>query len=275
MELFYSTYGLKNVDVYRALPRLRDIGYQGMEIAVQPGYQTEPANMDAAARKRLAAMFREMGFATPSIMALLKPCIEGDARPAELAQFEASFELARDLKIDETQLVVSTTLGHQRSWESGKGQIVDMVVEVADLAARYDVLLAIEPHAGGDFEIPEKAAWLIEHADHEHLRLNFDYSHFWVEGIALQHCVDLNIPFAAHNHIKDGYKDEDGRVVYLLPGDGHMDLSLYMRTVKQAGWDSYICPEVTGQIWNRADYDPWVAAQFCFDKLDEARRSLD
>ena len=60
MELFYSTYGLKNVDVYRALPRLRDIGDQGMEIAVQPGYQTEPANMDAAARKRLAAMVREM-----------------------------------------------------------------------------------------------------------------------------------------------------------------------------------------------------------------------
>ena len=272
-DLVYSTYGMRDVDVYEALPRLRDMGYQGMEIAIQPGWQTEPARMDAAARRRLTDLFREVGFPTPAIMALLKPCAEGEARAPALAQFEASFELARDLRIDESPLVVSSTLGHERPWESGREEIVALVVEVADMAARYDAILAIEPHAAGDFETPEKAAWMIEHANHEHLKLNFDYSHFWVDGIDLQHCVDLNVPHAAHNHIKDGYRNDEGRVVYLLPGDGELDLVEYMRVMNGSAWVGYICPEVTGQISGRDDYDPWAAAQFCYDALDRARRS--
>ena len=38
MDLYYSTYGMKDLDVLEALPRLRDMGYRGMEIAVQPGW---------------------------------------------------------------------------------------------------------------------------------------------------------------------------------------------------------------------------------------------
>ena len=275
MDLYYSTYGMKDLDVLEALPRLRDMGYRGMEVAVQPGWPTEPARMDAGARRGLAAAFRSLGFPTPVIMALLKPCAEGEGRPAALAQFEASFALARDLRIDDAPLVVSSTLGHQRPWESGREAIVEMVVEVADMAARYGAVLAIEPHAGGDFETPEKAVWLIERAAHEHLRLNFDYSHFLVEEFGLQHSAGLNVPLAAHNHIKDGYKDGEGRVVYLLPGDGGLDLVEYVRVVEAAGWDRYICPEVTGQIWSKEGYDPWAAAQFCFDALDPAVRAAD
>ena len=275
MDLYYSTYGMQGVDVFEALPRLRDMGYRGMEIAVQPGWQTEPARMDPGARRRLAADFRSVGFPTPVIMALLRPCAEGEGRPAALAQFEASFALARDLRIDDAPLVVSSTLGHERPWESGKEAIAGMVVEVADMAARYGAVLAIEPHAGGDFETPEKAVWLIERAAHEQLRLNFDYSHFLVEGLDLKHSADLNVPLAAHNHIKDGYKDAEGRVAYLLPGDGALDLEEYVRVVKAAGWDRYICPEVTGQIWSKEGYDPWAAAQFCFDALDPALHAAD
>ena len=45
MKLYYSTYGMKQLDVFEALPRLADMGYEGMEIAVTPGWPTEPANM--------------------------------------------------------------------------------------------------------------------------------------------------------------------------------------------------------------------------------------
>ena len=81
MKLYYSTYGMKQLDVFEALPRLADMGYEGMEIAVTPGWPTEPANMDAAARKRLADLFRQLGFPTPALMALLSPCVEGEGLP--------------------------------------------------------------------------------------------------------------------------------------------------------------------------------------------------
>ncbi|NKB69455.1 MAG: TIM barrel protein [Candidatus Latescibacteria bacterium] len=276
MKLYYSTYGMKNLDILQALPRLKDMGYEGMEIAVTPGWPTEPAAMDQAARQRLAELLRRLDFPTPAIMALLSPCIQGEGRAAALAQFDATFDLARDLRLDDEPLVVSTTLGSGKpAWDGGKEKIVDLVLEVADMAASRDCIVAIEPHAGDDFETPEKAAWLMQRTNHDHLKLNFDYSHFWVEGIDLQHSIDLNLPYSAHNHIKDGFLDDQGRVRYLLPGDGKLDMPTYFQAVKAAGWDRYICPEVTGQIWTKDDYDPWATAQFCYTALDAARRTLD
>jgi sugar phosphate isomerase/epimerase len=274
MKLYYSTYGMRELDIFAVLPRLRDMGYEGMEIAVTPGWPTEPARLDAASRRRLARQLGDLNFPTPPLMALLSPCATGAERPAMLQQFADTFDLALDLRLDDRMPVVSTTLGHPKSsWDSGKEQIADLVLEVADLAAIRGVILAIEPHAGGDFETPEKAAWLMEHTNHEHLKLNFDYSHFWVEGVDLQHCITLNLPYAVHNHIKDGYLD-DGRVVYLLPGDGELDLAVYLQAMRDAGWNDMIVPEVTGMIWGKEGYDPWGTAQFCFAALDKARSSL-
>ena len=273
MKLYYSTYGMKSLDIFEALPRLRDMGFEGMEIAVTPGWPTEPALLDADARRRLSALLRELAFPTPALMALLSPCVQGQGRPAALDQFRATFELGRDLRQDADRFVVSTTLGGKPAWEDGRETIADLLLELADIAAGYDALVAVEPHAGDDFETPEKAAWLMERTSHEHLGLNFDYSHFLVEGFGLQHSIDLNLEYAFHNHIKSGYKDADGRVRYLLPGDGDLDVVEFFRAMRAAGWDSYICPEVTGQIWTLDDYDPWATAQRCFDVLAGARQA--
>ena len=274
MELYYSTYGMKELDVFAALPRLAEMGYEGMEINVSPGWSTEPARMDSTLRGRLARLLGELGFPTPPLMASLSPCEMGVRRAAMLQQCSDTFDLARDLCIDDRVPVVTTTLGSPKpDWDTGKEQIADLLLEVADQAARRGVILAVEPHAGGDFETPEKAVWLMERTNHDFLKLNFDYSHFWVEGMDLQHCINLNLPYAAHNHIKDGYLDE-GRVVYLLPGEGKMDLSVYLRAMRAAGWDDIIVPEVTAMIWGKEGYDPWAAAQFCFSALDKARKRL-
>ena len=137
-----------------------------------------------------------------------------------------------------------------------------------------NAIVAIEPHAGGDFETPEKAAWLMEQTKHPHLGLNFDYSHFWVDGIDLQHSIDLNLQYSVHNHIKGGYRDEEDRVRYQLPGDGELDMDVYFKAMQDASWDKYICPEVTGQIWSVEGYDAWSTALFCYDALFKARASL-
>ena len=274
MKLYYSTYGMKKLDIFKVLPRLKDMGYEGIEIAVTPGWPTEPAAMDQGASKRLADMLRQIDWPTPPLMALLSPCAEGEDRPAALAQFRATFEMSREFRLDDNPMVISTTLGGHPPWESGKERIVELVLEVADIAAEYDALVAIEPHAGDDFETPEKAAWLMEQTNHPHLGLNFDYSHFVVEGIDLQHSIDLNLKYSIHNHIKDGYLDKEGKVRYQLPGDGTLDLSVYFKAMQDAGWDRYICPEVTGQIWNVGSYDAWSTAQFCYEALAKARASL-
>ncbi|MEE3235388.1 MAG: sugar phosphate isomerase/epimerase [Candidatus Latescibacterota bacterium] len=275
MKIYYSTYGMQELNIFEALPRLCDIGYQGIEIAVTPGWPTNPTIFSKADRKQLKSLLNQLEFSTPPLMALLSPCLPKSSRQKELVQFKATFEMAEELRVDECPSVVTTTLGHPKpDWDSGKSEIVDYLLEVAEMGQKHDVILAIEPHAGGDFETPEKAAWLMENTSHDHLKLNFDYSHFYVEHIDLQHAVDLNIPYAVHNHIKDGYRDEQEKVNYLLPGEGKLDLSNYVKVLSSAGWNSYLCPEVTAQIWKRPDYDPWITSERCFHNLDLARSNL-
>ena len=108
--------------------------------------------------------------------------------------------------------------------------------------------------------------------DHPGLKLNFDYSHFFVQGMALQHCVDLCLPHAVHIHIKDGAM-ADGRVQFLLPGQGRLDLAAYLKTLTRAGLAVSVTVEVSAMIWKAPDYDPWTAATFCYRAMQEARRA--
>ena len=128
MKLYYSTYGMQQEDVFSALPRLRDMGYEGMEIAVTPGWATDPMHFAGDQRSRLAALLIELGFPTPPLMALLSPCVTGEDRPAMLAQFAATFDMAHRLRVSDEPAVVTTTLGHPKpAWDGEREAIIPLV----------------------------------------------------------------------------------------------------------------------------------------------------
>ncbi len=271
MKLGYSNYGMKDVDILEALPRIRYIGYEAMELCARDGWQTTADNFGAQDRKRLSGKLREVGYPTPPIMEALDVCAVGDARAAMLRRAEASFELANDLNLGDGPSVVTTTVGDPNpDWDTGRHRVRDGFLELADLASRHDVIVAAEPHAGSNFNTPEKAAWLMENTNHEHLKLNFDISHFVAQGIDMGRSIDLCVPYAVHTHIKDGYT-KNGKVQYLLPGDGKMDLIDYMTLVEEAGLTVPVYVEVSRQLSERPNFDSWAAAEYCFRKLDGAR----
>ena len=271
MKLGYSNYGMRDVDIFEALPRIRSIGYEAMELCARDGWQTTADNFGAQDRKKLSAQLQEAGFPTPPIMEALDVCAEGDARAAMMLRAEATFGLASDLNHGDGSSVVTTTIGKpDPDWDTGKSRVRDGFMELADLASRHNVIVAAEPHAGGNFNTPEKAVWLMQNTRHEHLKLNFDVSHFVAQGIDMRHGVDLCVPYAVHTHVKDGYTS-DGNVHYLLPGDGQMSLVDYMASVKQAGLTVPIYVEVSRQLSERPGFDSWRTAEYCFRKLDDAR----
>ncbi len=271
MKLGYSNYGMKDVDILEALPRIRSIGYEAIELCARDGWQTAADNFGAQDRKVLSAKLQEVGFPTPPIMEALDVCAIGDARAAMLRRASESFELANDLNLGDGPSVVTTTVGDPNpEWDTGKPLVRDGFLELADLASRHNVIVAAESHAGSNFNTPEKAAWLMENTNHDYLKLNFDVSHFVAQGIDMGRSIDLCVPYAVHTHIKDGYT-RDGNVHYQLPGDGRMSLFDYMVRVDKAGLTVPVYVEVSRQISERPGFDSWAAAEYCFRKLDDAR----
>ncbi len=267
MKLGYSNYGMRDEDVFEALPRLREMGYEAIELTVSGGWPTTPDRLDQAARRRLAEQCASLGFPSPALLGLPDG---DDPRTA----FRSACELARDLRFGDGPAVICTMPpGAWSDWEAQKASMRDRLLDWAEIAEDHDVVIAVEPHVGMALDTPEKASWLMKATAHASLKLNFDHSHFHVMGIGLQTATERCMPHAAHIHIKDGHM-VDGAVEFLLPGEGDMDLAAYCRAVQKTGTELPITVEVSGMVWNRPDYDPWRAAESCFRALDEARQAV-
>ena len=78
MKLGYGTFGMRGLDVFEVLPRLREIGYEGIELATGPDW-TPPEGLDGAARNRLRKLAQGLGFEAPVL----------GAAPEEVAAFFA------------------------------------------------------------------------------------------------------------------------------------------------------------------------------------------
>lgn len=272
-QLAYSTYALQSVDPFEAVERVSTIGYEGLEINCGDDWPTAPARFGADARKRLVQSFQAASFPPPVVMNLIHLCAYDEDAGEKETQLAATCSFARDLCWVDQPAVITTTLGHQiGDWEVSRGAVATKLREYVEIAAEHNVILAAEAHVGQELDTPEKARWLVETIDHPNLRLNFDYSHFLVRDIDLQHALDLNAEYAVHAHIKDG-RLVDGQVAFALPGDDQLDLEDYLRRMNDSGVCIPVTVEVSAQIWNAAGYDPWPVAEHCFAQLDAARRA--
>jgi sugar phosphate isomerase/epimerase len=272
-RLGYSTYALSRVDPFQALPKIRETGYDDVEICMGDDWPTAPHKFPVPEQRRLRALSESLGFPSPIFFGGIDVC--ADDWDAEREKTLAKFAMATELHYGDAPILITTTAGHSAPpWDSGKGQIRDAFLRLSDLAVDHNVVIAIEAHAGTDFETPEKAVWTMEQTRHPNLKLDLDVSHFHVEGSDVGHSIDLCAPYAAMVHIKDGRK-VDGQVRYCLTGEGTIDLEAFVRSLKSNGLERLpIFAEVSVQQSRQPDYDPWWTAKFCYDALHQARRAV-
>lgn len=273
MKLGYSTYALSMLDPFEALPKIRNIGYEAIEIAMGDIWPTSPDKFKPPQQIKLAALSKSLGFPSPIVFGNIDVC-ELENRE-EMDKTLAKLRMAGRMHYDDTPILMTTTAGHSAPpWDTGKQQIRDAFMRLADLAADHKAIIAIEAHAGTDFETPEKAAWLMEQTKHPSLTLDLDISHFYVEGAEVAHSVEMCAPYSSMIHIKDGEK-VDSKVQYCLPGAGTIDIPLFMRSLQENGLgDLPVFAEVSVQQSHQPDYDPWATAKFCYDALREAEKAV-
>ncbi|MBM4045731.1 MAG: sugar phosphate isomerase/epimerase [Planctomycetes bacterium] len=275
-KLAYGTYGMPKIEPAAALPRLKEMGYEGIEICVAEAWPTAPGKMSKPARQALRGQLADLGLEVPSLMLLSRVLTDKpDDYRKQLDEFRAAAEMAVDLASGSAPPPLTTTLGGgPLTWEKDREQIADRVAEWGRVAASMGVQFAVEPHVGGILAKPERAVWLLARVPAPAVRLNFDISHFAIAGYPTDEVVDLLAPLAIHTHVKDG-RMVGGKVQFLLPGEGGFDYVAYFRAMARAGWRGHITVEVSGMIFNKPDYDPWAAAKFSFDTLQAARKQME
>lgn len=271
MKIAYGTYGMPGMAVLPALPRLKKMGYEGIELCVSERW-TPPAKLAASDRRVLRETLRDLDLELPALMMLSKiMAVNPDEYRRELDAFKAAGALAADLSEAGRTPVLTTTLGGgNQTWDKDFNQIVERVAEWTRAAEQCGTKFALEPHVGGLLDRPERALAVLKAVNSAALGLNFDISHFAVQGMPMEPTVAALAPHAIHTHVKDG-RMESGKVKFMLPGEGDFDYAAYFRAMARAGWRGCITVEVSGMVFNAPGYDPWAAAELSWRTLSRAR----
>ena len=269
MKIAYGTYGMPKESMAQALPSLAEMGYDGIELCIAGRFPTAPGKLDPTARARLADLLAAHGLTLNALMMLANVMADEAGHEQNLHELGEACTLAHDLAMAEPPVISVTCGGKPEPWDETQGTLVGRLRQWAAIAGREGCVVALEPHVGAILDRPERAAWAVNQVASPALRLNFDISHFDIQDYAVPYTVALLAPLAVHAHVKDG-RMADGKVQFLLPGEGGFDYVAYLKAMARAGYDGFITVEISGQLSGPEGYDPYAAAQSSYRTLAHA-----
>jgi sugar phosphate isomerase/epimerase len=266
---------MPTVHIETAIQHVAHLGFDGLELTVTPGYTTELSTLDAAERKRIAALLRRHNLALPAIAAhssLL--AMEADVHAQNIARLKGAIDLALDLAQGDSLPVVETLSGGQPDdWATRKQLLVGRVGDLVGYAASRGVTLALEPHIGMAVDTPTKMLELLDGVGSPYFKVNFDISHFDVLGLAIEESIAALVPYSVHAHVKD----QRGRTPdfeFLIPGEGDFDYGAYLKAMQKFGYNGFITAEVSKMAQRRENYDPLMAAVLTHQTLSHAFKEV-
>jgi sugar phosphate isomerase/epimerase len=241
----FSFKGYPNWPLEKAFALTAQLGYTGVELF-------DPAKIDAPVVRQLARKYR---LPVISIMEDLK--LTGD-EATHLARLESSLKLAREIG----RPIVETVVGAKpEEWPAIRPQFLARLKTWAALAEKYKVVVAIKAHIGSALHLPDQAAGLCREIGAPFLRLNYDYSHFQLQGLQIEDTLKTALPYIAMIHIKDSIGAPSNHR-FALPGQGSIDYTHYATLLKKLAYTGPIVVEVSTHVLQQPNYNPEAAARF-------------
>ena len=271
MKLAYSTWGMPTVPADVSIPYLAQLGFDGIELTVIPGYTTDLSILTSRQRQQIQQLLHQHQLTLSAVSAhtsLMDP--EPKLHLANMERLKVAVDLAVELQTGSSRPVVNTTPGGRPDqWSVDKQQLIDRLGELIDYATEFQVIIALEPHIGVMIETPEQICELIETVNSPYLRANFDISHFEILGLPMSETIPLMVPKTAHTHVKD-QRGLHPNFEFLIPGEGNFDYVAYLQTMSEYGYQGFITVEVSMMVQRRTDYDPLLAATQSYYTLSQA-----
>lgn len=258
----FSLYGMKSLSLADALKACRDYGYDGVELALMPGYHADPAKLTAADRTDLRKRLADAALAPLGLMENLPALGDDAAHAANLQRLKAAVGLANALSPDAPPPVETVLGGKPAEWEKVKDRLAARLVDWAAVGKDGKTVVAVKPHVANALHTPAAAAWLVKQVNSPWLRLAFDYSHFQLRGVKLADAVAELAPLSAFAHVKDA-KGTAEKFEFLLPGEGGTDYRELAKQLAAARYTGPVVVEVSSQVSGKPGYDPVAAAKAC------------
>lgn len=266
IRLGFSLFGMQSLAVEDALRACAEIGYEDIELALMPGFDTDPDVFREPRRRDVSLLLIDLGLRLPALMETLLMDGSEASWASDLRRFKAALCLSRQL-VPESPPMIETILGGEVSgWDDLKNVFVDRLGVLAELAQDAQVNFAIKPNRRRALSLPEQGTWLISQVGIPSLKLVFDWSHYDHRGLSMEEALDVTWPNLAFVHLKDSILEAGGDR-FTLPGEGKTDYPGLFSLLSRKGYRGSVQVEVSGQIWRKPGYDPLAAARLSFERL--------
>ena len=268
--LGFSLYGMKSLPLDTALKTCAEIGYDNVELCLLSGFPTEPALLANADRSKLREQLAALKLRVSGLMENFSLLADDANRAKQLDRIKAAGQLAHDLVPDNTPPLETVLGGKPAEWEQVKDRMAEQLRGWAAAAAEAKLVIAIKAHINSAVLNPERLLWLLKQADSPWIEATYDFSHFQLQGLALDQTLAALLPHTRFIHVKDSRSKPDGKFDFLLPGEGDTDYATYFKKLRDLGYHGDVVVEVSRAIWDKPGYDPIAAAKKSFAALSPA-----
>jgi sugar phosphate isomerase/epimerase len=269
LPLGFSLYGMRSLKTADALQACARIGYDGVELALLPGWPTDPKRLSADDRRELRKRLVDSNLALLGLMENLSEPAAETVHRANLDRLRAAADLGHALSPKAPPVIETVLGGKPANWDKVKEKLAERLRAWAEVGKTTRTVIAVKPHVGNALHTPEGALWLLGQIKSPWLRLAFDYSHLGLRGIPMAKAIAALVPHSVFIHVKDARGSAD-KFEFLLPGEGKTDYREYFRLVRAAGYTGPVVVEVSSQISRKPGYDPLAAARRCHATLAAA-----
>lgn len=266
LELGFSLYGMKALPLADALRACAEIGYQHVELPLNPGFPTELAALTDEKRRELRELLAKHRLRASALMLNLSLAATDAQHADNVTRITAAGKLALELDTARPPIIETVLGGKPAEWEMLKEKMAERLRGWAQAAAEAKTAVALKAHVGSAVNSPERLLWLLEQVKSPALAVGYDYSHFELAGLKLDETLRALLPQSRFIHVKDT-KGDSAKFEFLLPGQGHTDYAAYFTLLRERGYRGPIVVEVSAQVFNKPGYDPVQAARESYAAL--------
>jgi len=229
MRIGFRTAGFREWSLPDALNKLKEIGYDGVELCLE-NHGLRPAIFSSDRVRGVRKLVDDSGLELASVS------FHGDGSPVDerLTNTLRAIELTRELGHSILVLNAERAVPEERDgqWTA----LVERFRTLCEGAEKHDVLLAVEPEPGLLVHGTDDFDRLKYEVASDRLRMNLDIGHCHITD-------DVVCTISTHPHdvVHTHFEDIASKVhEHLVPGEGDMDLSGIVETLRSVGYAGYL-----------------------------------